>query len=503
MLNYIVDFSYSENYNLALKNLVNFESNFNFESLTKNSVVVIRTNLNKSDLGKILLVPSGQILLQKRKNRDLLEIVLGEYRQDSEDSLLDFFESLKFSSNQKLQKDENLITYFETLKEPSLSASFEQKSFENFNSDTLDELSRVEFDIIKEQISLDTDDYISMESLDTKIEVSDPPKDEKKVLSTELLRLDSKTAVPKWHTSTDPKINIELVERFIGDLKRAKELNLFASDELLIFSSLVNSSKTNMFEEMTPDTSKNLDEFIKYLRSAYGSTLLDMRQSLMTLKQAENESLFSFLSRVINLYYRSRDKETPTIDEIATDQVSKADIVHIFLQGLFNPEVQTNLRMRLSTIDFKDLTKVAREIEQALPVRPSINLAQSLVDSGLSEKINDLEKSMEKMVLHLNKRLSRSRTPRRYVRFDSRSRDSSGNRGYSRDRKFSKSKNTRYQGAGRSNWLKRDRSDSRGRNQSTKKSWRDLPQANFRCFNCGKYGHLKRWCKQPAKPSAR
>ena len=78
----------------------------------------------------------------------------------------------------------------------------------------------------------------------------------------------TKTAVPKWHTSTDPKINIELVERFIGDLKRAKELNLFASDELLSFSSLVNSSKTNMFEEMTPHTSKNLDEFIKYLRSA-------------------------------------------------------------------------------------------------------------------------------------------------------------------------------------------------------------------------------------------
>ena len=35
-----------------------------------------------------------------------------------------------------------------------------------------------------------------------------------------------------------------------------------------------------------------------------------------------------------------------------------------------------------------------------------------------------------------------------------------------------------------------------------KKKLRDFSQARFRCFNYCKYGHLKRWRKQPAKPSA-
>ena len=48
----------------------------------------------------------------------------------------------------------------------------------------------------------------------------------------------------------------------------------------------------------------------------------------------------------MSLHFRSRDKETSTINEIATDQVSEVDILHMFLHELFNPEVQTNLEMR-------------------------------------------------------------------------------------------------------------------------------------------------------------
>ena len=212
-----------------------------------------------------------------------------------------------------------------------------------------------------------------------------------------------------------------------------------------------------------------------------------MRQNLSNLKQVENESMYSFLSRVINLYYRSRDQETPTMDQISTDKVSRTDIVHIFLEGLLNKDIKTNLRMRLSTIDFKDLSKVAREIEQALPPRSSINFADKISNVDLSEKIENLEKSMKNMVLHFNTRFSRSRTPNRQVRF---------NRSSSRNRH-------NYSGAGSSNKFKRDRSNSRGRNYQAKKSWRDLPKANFRCHNCGKYGHTKRWCRLPLKPATK
>ena len=61
--------------------------------------------------------------------------------------------------------------------------------------------------------------------------------------------------------------------------------------------------------------------------------------------------------------------KTPSMDQISTDEVSRTDIFPIFLEGLLNKDIKTNLRMRLSTIDFKDLSKVARQIEQPLPPR--------------------------------------------------------------------------------------------------------------------------------------
>ena len=151
--------------------------------------------------------------------------------------------------------------------------------------------------------------------------------------------------------------------------------------------------------------------------------------------------------------------------------------------------------MRLSTIDFKNLSKVAREIEQALPTKSSVNFADVKPTLDLSEKIDNLNKSMEKMVLQINRRFSRSKTPNRQYRL---------NRSNSRGR-------SNYQGAGRSSPYKRGRSNSnnrmrsnsRGRPFGAKKSWRDIPQANFRCFNCGKYGHLQKWCRLPKKPTAK
>ena len=43
-----------------------------------------------------------------------------------------------------------------------------------------------------------------------------PNTEEMIALNTNFGKLDPKTAVPKWHSSTDPKINLELVERFIS-----------------------------------------------------------------------------------------------------------------------------------------------------------------------------------------------------------------------------------------------------------------------------------------------
>ena len=76
---------------------------------------------------------------------------------------------------------------------------------------------------------------------------------------------------------------------------------------------------------------------------------------LINLKQKIGESMHSFFARVINLYYRSRNREAPQTSEIVNDQVSKSDIVHYFIMGLAREKVRVNLKMRPSNIKFEDL----------------------------------------------------------------------------------------------------------------------------------------------------
>ena len=239
---------------------------------------------------------------------------------------------------------------------------------------------------------------------------------------------------------------------------------------------------------MTNETSNNLDNFVLHLRYAYELTLRGWRQSLNTLKQNESESMFSFLHRCINLYYRSRNQEAPDIDKIADDKIAMSDIVHYFLKGLKNEKVRVNLKMRLSTIKFKDLAKIAREIESALPESgPMINfIPENYMPSGLESKIDKLEKQLEQMVLKIDTKYDRSRTPKRKVRFGSRtpsrSKSRGRNRSYSRERSYGRqNSNSRYR--------------SRGRSSSPKRTQFKIDYSRYTCYRCQKVGHIARWCR--------
>ena len=120
--------------------------------------------------------------------------------------------------------------------------------------------------------------YIEQETFQTE-------KSSRQVFSTDVCKLDSRTTVPIWGNSALPEDRVRLVEAYIRDLKRARDLRLFKSDEILIYSSLVNSNKTALSDELPYECTNDVDYLIDYLQSAYGQSSIEKRQSLATVKQ--------------------------------------------------------------------------------------------------------------------------------------------------------------------------------------------------------------------------
>lgn len=325
------------------------------------------------------------------------------------------------------------------------------------------------------------------------------------------IKFDGKAAVPKWVTVGDFVTDSTALEQFIVDLKRAKKLGSFESDAALIFCSLNASGKSFVLEEIPAEAQDSLEKFIDAIRLNAGLTPLMLREAVNNLRQKESETYHSFFYRCINLYYRAKDEEPKTVAQIQTDKAEMSDLVHIYLKGLKNRDVQFDLRANLSTIEFQNLPLRAKNYDQA-------RASRSLPIHTVSNEERVVDRAVEKLIAALN-----IDTSNRRVRFQNNDHNRSSGSNFQRGR----SPGRQGRGFQRNNNSGRGRYDSRGSgrgsgryyqsnqfrnygqqgqsngqhnrfngqyNQPQQKRFHDDRARNITCHRCHRVGHYARDC---------
>jgi len=170
---------------------------------------------------------------------------------------------------------------------------------------------------------------------------------------------------PTWEKNTGLPANTNL-ESYIRNLKLFKDLNVFQNDTEIIYASLYKSGRLNIFNELLPAETSDLDKYITYLKSTYGGNTDNLRDELRNISQANDESYVSFFRRTIHVYYQSRENSyVPNLAEI-TDTHTQNDIRYHFLKGLQNNKVRDLIKTNESEIIFDKLGKQAQTYAQAL-----------------------------------------------------------------------------------------------------------------------------------------
>ena len=174
---------------------------------------------------------------------------------------------------------------------------------------------------------------------------------------------DANLTIPKWESALTRSEEVIKTRMFIRDIQRLKKLNVYKNEAMLIYSILVKSGKTSLYEELPAEAETSLDEFIKYLKKAYGMNRFDLMKEVQTLTQGPSENPHSFLSRVITLYYEAKGRTKKSLTDIIKEEDEVFEIVHIFLRGLNDQRVRTVLHQRLSEdIQLSDLPQITKNI---------------------------------------------------------------------------------------------------------------------------------------------
>ena len=320
------------------------------------------------------------------------------------------------------------------------------------------------------------------------------------------------------------------IENYIADMKRAKEYGNFEKDKDLIFSSLVKSDRTGLYNDMAKGDEAEIEKFGEFLKNIYGLNEENLLKRFRELKQKEGENPLQFFNRLVRLFYRIRGIEIP---EKIEDKVHKLEMTQSFLQGLRNAEVVKILSRIRKTTEFKDLGKVALDYEK-LETTNYHEMINKLDHLAMKNSDNSVEGSSQedKRVNFVNADREKSNGYSRDSRFNrnydrrssrdqSRDRKFSRGRSYSRDRENSDERDSSPDGNYYRNEFDRDqgfeRSSSRGRNdyrdrsQSPNWGYQDYRDQSWdrnqglgrrrdtinggRCFRCGYKGHIRAECR--------
>ena len=165
---------------------------------------------------------------------------------------------------------------------------------------------------------------------------------------------------------------------FIRDLKRLKSLGVLKREALLINATLVKSGRTQLYEELPAEAETSVDEFVKYLKKAYGMNRFDMMKESQNVNQGPTENPHTFLSRVITLFYEAKGKEKKTIADIKKSEEETYEIASIFWRGLHDRRVQIMLKQRMDGLKIENLADVTKNIESSYEELQAVNMINNV-----------------------------------------------------------------------------------------------------------------------------
>ena len=253
------------------------------------------------------------------------------------------------------------------------------------------------------------------------------------------------------------------LEASITAIKHAKECQA-VSDKELIYLCVNSGSHLDLIASLNTEQKTDVDQFISHLRQCYGANTHSLKKLsyFEQIKQNANEPDAIYLNRLANVYFESRDKQVPKIEEYdATDAYL---IKSKFVQTLNCPKVKTELMKNFTAVEIKDLATRAKQAREA-----------TFIDN-----LEANQKEMKIMAIEAKYQSDSNNCCDCYLRGRQ-----SGDRGrsHSRDR--------RSQSRG-------DRSSSRGRNEKKVQ----FDEQMHRCWRCGKRGHYARQCHASPKTVA-
>ena len=208
-----------------------------------------------------------------------------------------------------------------------------------------------------------------------------------------------KGIIPIWAKTTSRLDEIYEVSSFCRQLHRCKDIGVTDNDEKLIYSALTQSRRSNIYDELDDESSKDLDKFTAYILEAYGPTNLEKRNSLSRVTQKNGESGHSLLRRIIMIYFQNLGiNKSPSLENIMKDSHKTSDIVYYYVNALADSNVRKILNSKLAEIELINLAKVTQQIQSAYTASSVVNSVNN-IELNESSAFKDLSDRMDNLVL--------------------------------------------------------------------------------------------------------
>ena len=270
-----------------------------------------------------------------------------------------------------------------------------------------------------------------------------------------------KGLIPTWHKGVTEEDKYAKLERYINDLQILRDSQLEISDKALILLSLNKSGRTDLLQNISLDLIDDINTFIDFIQNAFGRSDMDLRAKLEEICREESESMYSYLNRVVRLYFRCHQRAPMTISELSQSVDSaheRAEIIYFFLKGMRNKKVTEQIKLRLGGgLTFIELPGLAKKLHEVYGDQQATvnNITEELQNLTITDDYNNVNYADEEDQQRGNEQF------------------------YDGDEEYSDSVTEE---------------NDQGHYEYESEGDRDFYSKNDYCYNCGERGHWARSC---------